>query len=190
MATRSMTSLLSQLRQACDDQHQALHIHPLLEPLDRGAITLDRYKAILAMFYAAYEQTEQHKPRNGLPDSPVIEWLKADMHAHAVPPLGWSSPALKLDTDSKLIGYLYVKQGSTLGGQRISKHLQDALSLGPADNQFFYGYGDKTGARWRRFKDKLESIEDSLQHDEVIATAQSAFGAIRACADRIVQETA
>lgn len=145
-----------------------------------------QYKKILAMFHAAYRQTEQAKPESDIADSPVMEWLEADMACHGVTPLTWSSPALSLDTESKLWGYLYVKQGSTLGGQFISKQLKNHLNIDADQNRFFNGYGAQTGMQWRQFKDAITARESSLNPAEVIATAKVSFEMIRDSADRMV----
>ena len=70
-------------------------------------------------------------------------------------------------------GYLYTKQGSTLGGHVISKHLERQLALIPhLDQWFFAGYHDN-GAQWKQFIAMLETSD--LDETEVVAAAQQSF---------------
>jgi heme oxygenase len=50
------------------------------------------------------------------------------------------------------LGSLYVMEGSTLGGQVISRALAEAPWLPPGGLTYFNPYGDRTGAMWRSFK--------------------------------------
>jgi heme oxygenase len=83
-----------------------------------------------------------------------LPWLVQDLHAlgdelpspRVVAP-GWD-PADVAD----LVGVLYPIEGSTLGGQVISRHLRDNLGLTPERGaRFFYGYGPDTARRWDAF---------------------------------------
>lgn len=142
------------------------------------------------MFYAVYSSTESQKPKHELPDSPVITWLESDMRFHGID--GVKKTATRhLDNYEGLVGYLYVKQGSSLGGQYISRHLQDKLGLQPGkSNHFFYGYGNKTGSMWRQFREKIAVEESKLNHAKVIDSAKQTFKAISLCADRMLEQQA
>lgn len=57
-----------------------------------------------------------------------------------------------LDTIPQALGYLYVVEGSTLGGQLISRQLQQQWpTLQQAGCQFFQRYGTQVGMMWRAF---------------------------------------
>lgn len=186
-ASVGMNRILEILRTSCHSQHEALHVHPFFAPLNRGEIAHKHYHAIIAMFHAAYFATEQIKPSSSLVDAPVMEWLEADMNSHHIPKLKWAAPALRIDNPARFLGYLYVKQGSTLGGQVISKHLHDALGLVQGiDNHFFHGYGKETGPEWKRFQAQLVEQADALSEQEVVDSAVAAFESIRISADRMV----
>ena len=182
--------LLQKLRVYCQDDHETLHDHPLLAPL-QGEIKISEYKDILAMFYAAYLNTELAKMTVNLPDCPILDWLENDMKTHHIMRTNWTAESMSLNSKSKMVGYLYVKQGSCLGGQYISKLLAKKLGLEAGKNNlFFHGYGSETGLMWRSFKEKLEHIEHELNHDEVLSTAKHSFLNIKISADRMMRKPA
>ncbi|MDC7676176.1 biliverdin-producing heme oxygenase [Asticcacaulis machinosus] len=88
-----------------------------------------------------------------------------------------------IDTRSRLIGYLYTKQGSTLGGRVISKHIERQLGLRPLiDQRFFAGYGPDNGPQWKTFVAWVNDHQAELDQDQVITAACDAFDGIgRAC---------
>jgi len=65
---------------------------------------------------------------------------------------------------SEIVGMMYPLEGSTLGGQVISKHLRRNLGLTPDHGaRFFHGYGDDTESFWSAF---IEFAEASLTTPE------------------------
>ena len=78
------------------------------------------------------------------------------------------------------LGYMYVIEGSTLGGRVILKHLQSKLGIDENKNgAFFAGYGLLTGRTWKRFLQILADYTYEMQcGDEVIEGAKHAFGSI------------
>ena len=74
------------------------------------------------------------------------------------------------------LGALYVLEGSTLGGQIISRMIAQKLQLQNFDGlAFFKSYGDETLKMWDTFKQVLD--EEVLQEDQhaVIETAEQTF---------------
>jgi len=73
------------------------------------------------------------------------------------------------------IGSLYVLEGSTLGGQIISRRLQDARWL-PLDGLgYFDPYGPATGTMWRHFRLWAETASKQGSVDAVVAAAVATF---------------
>lgn len=61
-----------------------------------------------------------------------------------------------LTCNSAVFGSLYVIEGSTLGGQVISRRIAERLALEPATGAaFFHGHGKATGRRWQEFQREL-----------------------------------
>lgn len=90
---------------------------------------------------------------------------------------------IKLCTDypemknfSQAMGILYVLEGSTLGGQMISRQLGKSKILidGEERGKFFMAYGPRTYEMWTNFKKSLDTLPaDSTQ--EVLIAAKSTF---------------
>ncbi len=117
------------------------------------------------------------------PDVPVMEWLENDMLTHRLSPLAIKTASYpSIDNYSRFTGYLYVKQGSTLGGRVISKHLRNNLGLVEGKtNHFFAGFGEDTGLRWKSFLSLLE--DPGIDTEEATAQAVSTFSFITQCCD-------
>jgi len=71
--------------------------------------------------------------------------------------LSWNFPVI--ESMAQLIGVLYTLEGSTLGGQHISRCLEKFLGLTQDSSVcFFNGYGERTQAMWQEFLDFAESM--------------------------------
>lgn len=179
------------LREGTQDVHEALHHHPLLQGLATGDITLQQWLLALSafkQFYALYEPQERRL--STAPSAPVQLWLDKDFAGQGAIP---ASPrlhftALDLCDTSSLMAYLYVKQGSTLGGQVISKKLRHSLGLiGGEDQHFFYGYGPHTGEEWKRFLSRLAEADADVE--ETVGIAQALFAQLAEICDAIYRQS-
>jgi heme oxygenase len=176
--------LLEALRHHTRQQHEALHAHPLLTGLSDSTLTLSDFHHILLAFEAYYSHAEAACAAGwpeAVPNAPVLTWLGSDLAQHRLQShaahIAFVHPPI--DTRSKLAGYLYTKQGSTLGGHVISKHLERQLGLIPRlDQWFFAGYGHDNGPNWKAFTAHLDDLDDVLNPDEVVGSACRAFETI------------
>ncbi len=177
-------TLLEQLRAATSEAHEALHHHRLLAPLASDAVTLDDYRYALLAFDAFYQAMEPQP----LPDSaPVREWLGRDLDAQGLTPLDLGIDMPVIASESALWGYLYVKQGSTLGGSVMSKTLRRALGLQPLiDQRFFAGYGEENGREWKKFIENLFVKAPNLRPADTVQMAVASFQAIAAVCDAVL----
>lgn len=84
------------------------------------------------------------------------------------------------DSTGFAAGYMYVIEGSTLGGRVILKHIQSKLGIDENKNgAFFAGYGLLTGSSWKKFLRMLADYTYEMQcSDEVIEGAKHAFRSI------------
>ena len=177
-------NLLECLRTETRDAHEALHVHPLLAPLVSPDMQLRDYHYALLAFERFYRTME---PQTATDGAPVLDWLAADLAHHQLTPVLVDIPLPVLDTPSKLWGYLYVKQGSTLGGNVMTKALRRHLGLQPMTAQrFFAGYGDQNGAQWQKFIENLYLKAPSLQANETIDTAVACFRGIADICDAVL----
>lgn len=144
---------------------------------------METYKNLLVRFYQYYvvmeEKLGQFSADLPLEERKKLHLLKADLSQ-----LGFSendlaklSPASSvphLDSLSMAVGSLYVLEGSTLGGQVISKHLRNKLGVRPeTGGSFFWAYGEKTMEMWLRFKSFLNSYQGD--QPKVLESARLTF---------------
>jgi heme oxygenase (biliverdin-IX-beta and delta-forming) len=183
-----MSALLHNLRQATNERHQALHDHPLLIPLQSSLVTIEDYFWCVQGMYAFYSRMESMPP---VPceeySAPMLAWLKKDIKFHAIIPIEIDIPDIIMPRcPSSYLGYLYVKNGSTLGGRVISKHLSKYLGLiEHRSNHFFAGYGKETGMKWKKFVAALE--ESEVDSEKCALQAIDSFSAMKLVFDHIYE---
>lgn len=180
---RMPPEILTRLRSATDATHQALHTHPLLLPLTGNSATEAEYVRVLRCFYGFYAPLE-----NNILNST----LAADYRAHASPSVSWliedlrfyhqpleevaACQALPWVGDlADLLGFLYVKEGSLLGGRVILKHLSTSLPARQSSFRFFSGLGENTGRHWQEFVAMLDTHSQTLEPAVICASASRVF---------------
>ncbi len=74
-------------------------------------------------------------------------------------------------------GAFYLLEGSTLGGQMITKMLRRQLPEAAQQLAYFEGYGAQTGSMWKTFKKHLDIFGEAqpAAQDAVVAYARGAF---------------
>ena len=179
------TSTLSQqLKEQTAAAHQQLEQR--LQPYLMDAPTQQHYIHVLQSFYGFFaplqEAIASFVTEAVLPDVQErrsAAWIKKDLDylqqstgAVAAPhelPLINNTPAA--------MGALYVLEGSTLGGRMITKHLMRQLPQLPAAAlQFFSGYGEHTGSKWKTFMEALNQLPyNESDYSTVIQTANTTF---------------
>ncbi|MEN0039435.1 MAG: biliverdin-producing heme oxygenase [Cellvibrio sp.] len=180
-------SLRQRLRQETDDIHQLLHRESNMSKLMSEDCTKEDYLHVLQVFFQFYNRTEPFF--DGIPalqrfnhEVKPLEWLKKDFIALAKPLPEpdflfeeLSHKYVIAQTVESYLGYLYVKQGSTLGGQVISKQLRK-LGLMPGESQFFFnGAGSSSGDHWKEFLAFLAQCEPHVNADSVVSSARTHF---------------
>lgn len=88
--------------------------------------------------------------------------------------------ALPPHDDAQALGCLYVLEGASLGGQVITRLVQERLGIGPDDGgAFFYGYGGETAAMWESFRASLEGYAQNPERQEaIIGSARATFDSL------------
>lgn len=187
------------LRNGTHAEHVRLNQHPLLAGLTRSGYALATYRVVLTAYFHFYRALEAaidqalaaglsrftYAPRRKLP------WLASDLAYFGIDPEseGLSSsilqPALALTDEGRLLGALYTIEGSSLGGQVISRHLAAHHALSPDKGaRFFYGYGDQTMPLWQQFD---SFINAALTHEAVrqraLQAARTTFATMEAVLD-------
>ena len=178
----SATPMLDRLRAATRTAHAALEdsLALLRAPLSRA-----RFAQTLAGFHAFHRAWEPRMaaligdealtgPRRRLT---LIEQDLETLGVTAGPRVPFAVDFLA--DRSCAWGSLYVMEGSTLGGQMISKALRREAEWTPETGlAYFNPYGRRTAAMWRGFCDALERQAPSLEPDGVVQGARETFRAL------------
>lgn len=151
------------LRRATREDHARLNRHPLLANMTHPDYPLDSYLRVLLAYFHFYRVLEvsidealssltlafDYRPRRKLP------WLVEDLahfgldpDAPGVQPSSAFQLPCRLNADG-VLGVLYTIEGSSLGGQVISRHLGANPALGDGGGtRFFRGYGEDVDVLW------------------------------------------
>ena len=186
--------ILQQLRDATRVDHQQLETR--IDLLNR-VWSREFYRALLEKFHGFYAPLEpeiwgysQWQKFNFLTAPRVkIDWLRQDLgfcglNAAQIRALPRCKYLQRPASFAGALGCAYVLEGSTLGGQIISRHLKTQLNLPPQGCRFFTAYGAQTGAKWREFVAVLEAYQGD--ENEVLAGAGATFRALECWLDEIL----
>lgn len=175
-----------------DLKQQTRQQHTQLEELNGMPSTLPDYVAQLEAFYGFVAPWEEKLGR-ALPENDPIRqgrgktaWLEADLAHFGYGPeriaaLPRCEDLPTTESRASMLGAAYVLEGATLGGQFISRHLEQALGVGRNGGaRFFQSYGPAVGARWQEFRQELMR-HPSPEHDpEILRAAQDTFAKLHA----------
>lgn len=181
--------VLQDLREKTSAQHRQLESHPLLHQLTSGQLSTGVYNTILQKFYGFFSPLEelisQYSPEDYLEDYQErrkaqlllqdLNKIDNDHFSQQLPDICDDLPNIT-NTDGAM-GALYVMEGSTLGGQMISRHVEKTLGFTPSNGTaFFYGYGKDTGKRWKKFQQAMQQYTSRQPtHTQLITGAQHTF---------------
>ena len=173
--------LLERLKEATFPQHRELESLMNLPTSRDGYI--ERLKCFLG-YVEPWEQRVFTRLRNYpalLEGRAKTEWLKNDLAqlglaASEISALPRCADLPELADVSVAVGSLYVLEGSTLGGQIISRHLREKLAIYPdTGGQYFNSYGSNTGKMWRGILDALLSFSSPDSDDRIVEGARETF---------------
>jgi heme oxygenase len=182
------SEFLRKLRAETAPMHEILEQNRLSQAIVAENITLNEYIIYLKLFYGFVKPFEDKvygslghiitdaasRRRSG---ALALDLAYFGMEADAIDALPLYDIAGSLHSDAIRMGGMYVLEGSTLGGQVITRHLNKALGLqGPDGVRFFSGHGKNTGPVWKNFVEMFAGFAvGSHKEDEVIAGAQIVF---------------
>jgi heme oxygenase len=175
-------TLLLRLKDETRDVHESLERDLNLFHPD---FTLERYRGIVERFYGFYQPWEdalkpllaEHLPDFAEPRTKLPKLLEDLAYLGSDPAKVAVCNALP---DCRqwpdVLGGLYVTEGATLGGQIISRHLEQMLGLSARRGAaFFSSYGLQVGAMWRAFCGTLQARTPVEKEDTVIEAARQTF---------------
>ncbi len=194
-AGQANQALLHALRQATQSHHRQIEQNARLARLLQPDLTFSEYQAILARMLGFLEPLEDAiaaSPeaflfQTDLGDRRKAPWLVQDLlslgldaSATAAIPRTPSQALPVVTTQAEAAGVLYVLEGSTLGGQLISRHLERSLNIEPEQGGRFYaGYGQENGRMWSLFRQWLGSLTlDDRQVQQAASAAVQTFAAM------------
>ncbi len=195
--TMDENSILVQLKTRTAHQHQATEA---TVNLMRDDYTLDDYKKLLIKFYSFYKPFEvkmseklvanlvefNHNERLNTPKL-IADLKHLGMSETEISSIQLCDNLPNLDSKDRIFGSLYVIEGSTLGGQVISRHLKGKFDIDETSGAaFFSGYGKETGKMWNGYREAVTNFaENTENNDEIIAGANETFEKIGECLVKI-----
>lgn len=167
------------------------HEHDAIEAalgLTQQAVTYAAYRRVLERFHGFYRPLELELQAilgttshcSDLTERLKTPLLEADLHAlgvefpHVLPVC---APLPVLMSEAHCLGCLYVLEGSTLGGQLISRHIRQSFGTTPeTGGRFFHGYGAETGRMWQRFRAVLtDAVVSPASQVAAVQAAKDTF---------------
>ena len=173
LALRVHTSLAHQRLE------RSLDLHGRLRDKLRFVGVLERFFGFHLVWEAAIAERpslrEFHRPRRRV--AALAQDLLALGHTQArIDSLPSCSEASALAaSDGAALGSMYVMEGSTLGGQLITRALLTSAWAPQGGLGYFDPYGRRTGEMWREFKDWLVRHPGAAERRCVLEGARGAF---------------
>jgi heme oxygenase len=178
-------SILERLKLETAADHAAIEeasaiLHPRL--------SVEGYRAYLEDTFGFYRIAEPQLARMGvwqLLGLPAIERFKLPLLIRDLQALGCVDPSSlpvceappEWPGPAEAIGAAYVLEGSTLGGNVISRHIQQRFGA-DVPRAFLECYGASTGEQWRALRTALPRFATSREiENRMISGAQSTFRA-------------
>lgn len=104
----------------------------------------------------------------------------ADLNAVSTDTIPLCSAIPEIHTPAAAMGAMYVTEGSTLGGQIITKMISGKLKINTDSGfSFFNAYGDDTMARWKNFKDILNQPVNDEHRQQMMEAAKKTFSTFK-----------
>jgi heme oxygenase (biliverdin-IX-beta and delta-forming) len=177
------TSIVSLLRSQTQGAHSALEAQ--LSLLEQQAST-EYYAGLLSRFLGFHLVWEEYLKAfpavaRELEMRSRLRHLQHDLRTLGVTDAEISSVPLCGDAHSltaneaRALGSFYVLEGSTLGGQLITRHLSSAHWLPAEGLSYFNPYGSRTGEMWRSFRRWLEIQARHQDANDIVAGARATF---------------
>lgn len=189
-----MSDILTQLKERTAPQHHRAEQNKYTSAMLDHTITLEQYREYLALFYGyilplerAFEaRPEWEALRFDIGARTKHRLLEADLHAlgldaRAVDNLPHCQSLPDVSSFPRILGCMYVLEGSTLGGQMLTKLLMKDLPVSPDTNaSYFNSYGADVRERWTEFREMLASQARTGEDErEMLASAGETFDRLR-----------
>lgn len=160
--TEAANNFLLKLRRHTAPYHKSIEQLPLSSLLMSKEVSLQHYKDYLIILYGFTKTFERYfypKLEHEIPDLEnrrKTEFLFDDLQSLHVQPEQIQTIDEKIFdvnyNEATILSAMYVMEGSTLGGQIISQHLEKMLGQSVAGSlKYLQAYNTKTGSMWKAF---------------------------------------
>ncbi|TAF67442.1 MAG: biliverdin-producing heme oxygenase [Cytophagales bacterium] len=186
------TNILLAIKQATTQAHDKIELNPLTKAITDNTITQENYLLLLKKFYGFYQATEPL-----LKEGTFWQQMNFDIQQRSKTPyllkdlqyFGLSTKEIQqipickkiptLDTTAQKIAYLYVIEGSSLGGQVLSRQLHQKFQFTAQQGAaYFNSYGkENLKNMWFGFQNLLTNFAEQHPEEEaqMIKTAKETF---------------
>jgi heme oxygenase len=174
--------LMKRLRAETEVEHKAMEeALDLMNPeatFSDYVVTVQVFEAFVRAWEESGEASCPANMRTAFLQRQRHKLLQDDLEYLKAAPLT-EKPALPSFSEaSSFLGAMYVMEGSTLGGQFISRHVEKTYGLeGGKGYSFFQGHGANTGRLWKEFSALLEEQIQKEAADGIVAGAKDMFNA-------------
>jgi len=175
------------LRRQTREEHQVLDEHEAFAALQHGSLALERYSRLMAALHAFYlgfdpaveRACHEHAALLGsfspAARGPILARDLGDLGLEPAPPaVDATMPAIA--SPGALGGFLYVSEGSVLGGAMLCGPAEALLAEAGIARSHYWRWCRKAGpARWRATCDLLErlSAEEDVRQEMVLSARRT-----------------
>ena len=185
---------LQHLRSKTANSHQLIEQNSASQLLISKGVTIVQYADYLKSMYGfvygfekmVFPILKQHQLLQ-INDRKKSHFIQADLallnQTAAQPYVSDELFSTHYQTAAAALGGMYVLEGSTLGGQIISKHLSKVLGAAVAGKTtYLSAYANQTGAMWKSFLQLLCEEGASANNEyEIIDSAVNTFSLLNNC---------
>lgn len=175
----SASPVLQSLRTATADIHSAIEteadVERRLRDLETRPAMVGRFHVLHRAVEAAIAPWRETFGTDGYEPDRRSPLIRAGLETLAAP-VPDDEPVSALPTYGEAIGWVYVAEGSMLGGRVMQKGMvRDGIPL--TGLEFLDPWGDETGSRWRAFMRTMESAHASgrAAQDDILKGGRDAF---------------
>ena len=178
--------LLHLLKDSTSQYHQRIEQIEFLKKIITNEITLLEYKKLLCQLYGFISPCETvipprfHYVIEGREKSSLLNSDLSELNCDTSRDLLFCRNIPNLNTLPEIFGFLYVLEGSTLGGQIITKSLKQNVQLLPIiPTRYFNAYGKQTRKYWDAFlKSLIEHDFKDNQKENLVTSAINTFSSL------------
>jgi len=191
MKKQDTTNILKVIKEATKSQHEKIEQNPCMKALVDNTIDLKNYYTLLYKFYGFHKAAEKKLLITHLWQDynfDIEKRKKTPLLGKDLLYLGYQDSLDKillcnniptLENDAACLGFLYVIEGSTLGGQILSRHLKQKFNFSKEQGaSYFNSYGkEHLRNMWLEFQALLENYVTThqAQTHTIVNTAIETF---------------